>query len=392
VKTLKTLTLCTCIILATAGFIFPESSFSQCNGVIKSVSYSTVLTGTGNDEHVFLLPQFDPSKGTLVAVKISNIITLDYSFQLENNSHSAVSYTLGVGRNDWVGCSALSSPLTNASNVIDFGPYALAASDGVTGSGPDFISVPPFNVLNNYADITDSITSGMNGFMGTGNVSFDYFTTTFYQLSGNYNFNQTPVDTMNFKISYYYCSVTVIASSIMDFQAALQKDNDINLSWQIANEHLGRVYATEKSADGVNFTSFGTVKSSVDTTVASYAYPYTLTSSDKNRVYFRLRITDENNNISYSGVSKVDLGEQSAQLSLYPNPAHDYINILFPRTVNNIAVDLLSSSGETIQRYAFKNTNMPRINAISQLAPGVYFIHVYDLDQHKSYVLPLMTQ
>ena len=390
-KAVKTLIFSTCIAFCATGIFLPASSYSQCNA-LKSVSYNTITPGTGNDAHSFNVPQFDPAKGTLVAIKISSVISLQYGFQLENNSHSSTNYTVCIGRNDFINTSALSSPVSNMGHILqNYGPYTLAASDGVIGSGPDHISVPQFSVLNNYADITDSITTGITNFIGTGNVEFDYFTTTYYNLTGNYTFTPTSNDTINFTVSYYYCSAPAPVSSLVNFNAQLKKNNKIDLSWQTANEHANRTYNVQKSSDGINFDGLTNVRSNEDT-VADYFYDYDLNTADKNKVYFRLKIVDENNNTNYSDVRTVDLAEEQNEISLYPNPSNSFINVSFDHTLNNLQIDILSPGGESLQKYNFTNTNSAHINFINWLPPGVYFLHAYDADQKKSYVLSFMTQ
>ncbi|HEX4374666.1 MAG TPA: T9SS type A sorting domain-containing protein, partial [Puia sp.] len=288
--------------------------------------------------------------------------------------------------------SVLSSPLTNVGNILqNYGPYSLGASDGITGSGPDYISVPQFTVLNNYTDVTDSITNGVANFIGNGNVEFDYFTTTYYKLAGNSTFNFTANDTINFTVSYYYCSVPVITSSLIDFNAKLQKDNTINISWQTANDQTDRTYNVERSSDGTSFDAVTNVNAIKDT-VANYFYDYNLNTNDKNKVYFRLKIVDQNNNATYSSMREVDLAEQQKEISLYPNPSHSFINVVFNHALNNLQIDVLSSTGESIQKFHCSNTSSVHIDFINSLPPGVYFIHAYDFDLKKNYVLSFMTQ
>jgi hypothetical protein len=392
VKALKTLCIHACIALFATGIFLPAFSYAQCSGALQSIRYNLVIPGTGNDTHSINIPQFDASKGNLVAVKISSVISLQYGFQLENNNHSATNYTVGIGRNDYISSSALSSPLTNMGNILqNYGPYTLGASDGVSGSGPDFISVPQFAVLNNYTDITDSITNGIASFIGNGNIEFDYFTTTYYKLPGNYTFNFSANDTINFTVTYYYCNIPVISSNLIEFDAKLQKDNAINISWQTANDQTNRIYNIERSSDGTNFNEVTNVKSIADT-VADYFYDYNLNSNDKNKVYFRLKIVDQNNNTTYSTIREVDLAEQQNAISLYPNPSHSFINVLFNHTLDNLQIDVLSSTGESIQKFHCTNTSSVHIDFINSLPPGVYFIHAYDFDLKKNYVLSFMTQ
>jgi type IX secretion system substrate protein len=392
VKAVKTLCINACIALFATGILLPLFSYCQCTGALQSIRYSMVVPGTGNDSHTINIPQFDASQGNLISVKISSVISLQYAFQLENNNHSATNYTLGVGRNDYISSNALSSPLTNMNNIFqNYGPYSLGASDGVAGSGPDYISVPQFAVLNNYADITDSITNGVANFIGNGNVEFDYYTTTYYKLAGNYTFNFTANDSINFTVSYYYCSIPVITSSLIGFDAKLQKDNTINISWQIADDQTNRTYNIERSSDGTNFNEVTNVRS-IEDTVADYFYDYHLNTNDKNKVYFRLKIVDQNNNTTYSSIREVDLAEQQNGISLYPNPSHSFINVVFNHTMNNLQIDVLSSTGESIQKFHYANTSSAHIDFINSLPPGVYFIHAYDFDLKKNYVLSFMTQ
>jgi len=392
VKAAKTLCIHACIALFATGILLPAFSYSQCTGSLKSISYSMVVPGTGNDSHTINIPQFDASKGNLVSVKISSVVSLQYAFQLENNNHAATNYTVSVGRNDFISSTALSSPITNMGNILqNYGPYSLGASDGVTGSGPDYISVPQFAVLNNYADITDSITNGVANFIGNGNVEFDYFTTTYYKLAGNYTFNFTANDVINFTVSYYYCNIPVPTSSLINFDAKLQKDNTINLSWQTANDQVNRTYNIERSSDGTNFDELTNVKS-IEDTVADYFYNYSVSANDKNKIYFRLRIVDQNNNTTYSALREVDLVDEQNEISLYPNPSHSFINVVFNHTLNNLQIDILSAGGESLQKYNFANTSSAHINFVNWLPPGVYFIHAYDPDLKKNYVLSFMTQ
>jgi hypothetical protein len=392
VKAVKTLIFRTCIALLATGIFLPSSSHAQCSGVLKSISYNVITPGTGNDAHSFNVPQFDASKGTLVAVKISSVLSLQYAFQLENNNHSATNYIVSVGRNDFISTTALSSPISNMGHILqNYGPYSLAASDGVAGSGPDHISVAPFSVLNNFSDVSDSVTNGIANFIGTGNVEFDYFTTTYYNVPGNYTFTSVATDTINFTVSYYYCSIPALTSSLINFDAQLQKSNKIDLSWKTANEQANRTYNVQKSGDGINFDGVTDVRSNQDT-VADYFYDYSLNNNDKNKVYFRLKIVDENNNSSYSDIRAVNLAEVQNEISLYPNPSNSFINVVFNHTLNNLQIDILSPGGESLQKYNFTNTNSAHINFINWLPPGVYFLHAYDADQKKNYVLSFMTQ
>jgi hypothetical protein len=380
------------IALIAAGISFPGSGYTQCS-VLKSISYNSTIAGTGNQSHSINIPQFDPSKGTLVAVKITSVISLQYGFQLENNNHAATSYSVTVGRNDYIGSTALSSPLTNMNQIKQtYGPYALAASDGVAGSGPDFIAVPSFSVLNNFTDISDSLTGGIGNFLGTGTVNFSYYTTTYNNITGNYTFTPTSSDVINFSVSYYYCNTTVLNSNIVYFDAKYLGDNSVNILWQTANEQPGRIYNVEKSNDGAGFDELGNVNSNQDSATANYQYNYKVTSKDGSKIYFRLKIVDTNNSVQYSDIISVSLSSIATQLSLYPNPSNSFINVVFDHPVNNWQIGIFTADGAPLQTSYFANTNLAHIGFINKLAPGVYFIRAFNKDLNKNYVLSFMVQ
>jgi len=210
--------------------------------------------------------------------------------------------------------------------------------------------------------------------------------------AGNYSFNYTVSDAINFSVSYYYCNTVVLKSDITSFDAKYQSDNTINLSWQTANEQPGRIYTIQKSSDGINFEEAGDVKSSIDTSAVDYSYQYNPTASDKNEIYFRLKVVDASNNISYSEIRSVDLSKSLNPISLYPNPSNSFINIVFDHSINNWQIDIFTASGQLLQRNYFANTSSAHISFINNLAPGVYFIHALNQDLKKNYVLSFMTQ
>jgi hypothetical protein len=393
VKPVKTL-------LTNAHFAFsaimacsPLLTHAQCTGGFKSVTYNQVIPGTGNDSHSIIVPQFDPAKGSLVAVTIKSVISLQYAFQLENNSQTAVTYNVGIGRNDYIGSSALVAPATNMNNILkNYGPYALAASNGISGSGPDFVSVPAMTILNNYDDIDDSITAGTAGFLGTGNVTFNYFTTTYYDLTGNYTFNFTASDVINFTVIYYYCNDVVPPAELTNFNAQLQTNSLIDVNWQTINDQEGRVYTIQKSDDGTNFNDVGNVDSYAGSDSSTYLFDYSIKSNERAKIYFRLKISDKNGNVHFSDVRSVVLNGVSNGITLYPNPASNFLNIDFNHLVSNWQIDIYSSGGTVVDRKYFSNTSLATMNFTQKLPPGIYFIRASDQHTQQNYMLSFMQQ
>ncbi|HEX4374667.1 MAG TPA: choice-of-anchor E domain-containing protein, partial [Puia sp.] len=363
------------IALIIAFFAIPASFqlYAQCSASLKNISYSTVLNGTGNNSWGFLFPQFNPAQGTLIAVSIKANISLGYSFSIENNSASSATYNVSVKRRDSISSSDLSSSLNNITSQ-NFGSYNLNASDGVTGSGLDFASQGKTMLLNNYF-INDSIISNVVPFIGTNHAVFNYNPATIATISGgaSYNFTSFANDTMHFLLTYYYCNAIVLSSTLTDFIAAKENDKTIKLSWTTQNELPNRIYVIEKSDDGINFSEIDSIRSVIENISSDYSDNYFISANDRNKIYFRLKIIDENGNVNYSEIRVVDLDENDLGISLYPNPSNSFVNIIFNGTAGNWQTDIFADNGQLIQRNYFANTNSVHINFISKPASGVYF-------------------
>jgi hypothetical protein len=372
-----------------AFFALMPASFqlhAQCSASLKNVSYSTVLNGTGNNSWGFLFPQFDPSQGTLIAVSIKANISLGYSFSLENNSASSVTYNVSVKRRDSISSSDLSSPLNNITSQ-NYGSFNLNASDGVSGSGSDHASHVKTMLLNNFL-INDSVTSNVVPFIGTSYAVFNYNPATITTVTGSssYSFTSFANDTMHFSLTYYYCNTVLLSTTITDLTASKQNDKTIKLSWTTQNELANRIYVIQKSDDGINFNETDSIRSIIENISSDYSDNYFISPSDRNTIYFRLKIIDENGDVNYSEIRMVHLDENDPGIYLYPNPSNSFININFNGIPGNWQTDVFADNGQLIQRNYFANANSAHINFISKPASGVYFIHAVNKESQKNYV------
>ncbi|HLY71716.1 MAG TPA: choice-of-anchor E domain-containing protein [Puia sp.] len=365
---------------------------AQCSATLKNVTYSTVLHGTGNNSWGFVIPQFNPSQGTLVAVTIKATISLGYGFSLENNSASSGLYDVSVKRRDSISGSDLFSPLYHVSSH-DFGSFDLNASDGVSGSGSDYASQGKTMLLNNYV-MSDSIISDVVPFIGTGNAVFNYNPATIAAVSGgaSYSFTSSANDTMHFLLTYYYCNEVLLSTNITGFMASKQNDKTIQLSWTTLNELPNRVYDIQKSEDGIHFDETDSISSRVEKTSSAYSDNYMISANDLNRIYFRLKITDEDGTVNYSEIRMVDLGEGNRGIYLYPNPSNGFINILFDGMPGDWQTDIFAGNGQLIQRNHFAGVNAAHINLIRKPASGLYFLHALDAHSQKNYVTSFAIQ
>jgi hypothetical protein len=362
------------------------ASFGQCSSP-KSITYNVRLSGTGNDLWSFQFPRFNPIKGTLGAVVITSVVSLNYNFVLQNNDASNVTYNLAIQRNDNITNNDMASPVINTV-TNNFGPYNLSSGESVVGAGTN-ASPQYFPVLSAY-NIKDSIVNNVIGFLGTGYTLFNYSPSTNSIISGgtNYNFSNLVSDTMDISLTYYYCDATALAEDIVSFSATKADDNTVNLNWQAVNEPIGRVYNIEESSDGINFNYVASESFSGNNSVNNYLYKYSVVGSKPGKIYFRLRESGEKGTTGYSDIKFIDFQNDPVSISLYPNPANKFINV----SLNNVAeanwqADIFSANGQIVQTNSFGKCTSAKIIFKNVLPKGAYFIKLTNKENYTTKTL-----
>lgn len=353
-----------------------------CVDPLKTIKYDTTLLGTGNGYSSLSFPKFDATLGTLMEIKLEAEVTLKYSFQLENRENIAISnYRVRVTREDEVSGPALINPIYN-SQVRTYGSYSLAAWDGVAGSGADYTNRGPLYVMN-HAIVSQTVYNTAD-YLGMGTVDFDYNSTTYSSVLGsvNYTFNATAQDTIIFRLQYTYCPTWFLKADVTSFNAIKNKFNGVDLSWTTENEEKDRVYEIQKSFDGKTFETVAGKKSKAEANLTGhYQHSYSFGNDDSHpKLIFRLKQIEANGDIKYSILRIIDRDITATQeIKVFPNPASQFVQIVFSgKQRGNWKVELLSTNGSILRQQTFFNALTGRIDGLSALPKGLYFIRATD--------------
>jgi hypothetical protein len=367
-------------------------SYSQCASTTQSQTYNVLLNGTGNNNWGFVFPQFSPSKGTLVAVVISSLISVNENFQLKNTGSSPETFTVNSSRSDDISVSAMSSQITYSYSANE-GPFTLAAGADTVGAGTN--ASPQYFALVSSHNIYDSITSAVADFLGTGYVVFTNNPITSASVTGgaDYNIDPSYSDTMKISMTYYYCTASVLPELFTSFSVTKEDGPLAKLQWTTTNEKPGRTYIIEESGDGKDFDSVGIQASFVGNNGNStYAYNYTLLPSQQGMLYFRLKEVNSDGNIDYSDIRTIDVSGPRSNY-LYPNPATDHIQIVFgQQSIIGWELGIYSADGQLIQRNRISGSASTLINFRQKLSPGVYFTRSLNLDNNQVSVLEFVVR
>ncbi|HEY5464152.1 MAG TPA: T9SS type A sorting domain-containing protein [Hanamia sp.] len=139
-------------------------------------------------------------------------------------------------------------------------------------------------------------------------------------------------------------SAEALAVSFISVNAYKQNTN-VNVEWEVENETNMLEYEVERSIDGTHFSMI-TTKAAMNISKSDYNY------IDQNPFaginYYRISSVQQNGQVEYSNIVKVDMGNLKPSISVYPNPlTSENINLQFiDQPAGNYKVRLFNTSGQ----------------------------------------------
>lgn len=154
-------------------------------------------------------------------------------------------------------------------------------------------------------------------------------------------------------------------------------NNTSLVKWDVVNDVEITRYEVERSFSGSLFTPVGSKTAQGYT--GSGTYNFTDATPQPGWNYYRIKMVAGNNRSYYSDIKKVYIGE-GLNVSVYPNPARNYLNIQFSNLPqgNNLA-EITDASGKVIEKRRITAT-VTSINT-EHWARGVYLLRIYNNDK-----------
>lgn len=170
-----------------------------------------------------------------------------------------------------------------------------------------------------------------------------------------------------------YSSGGVLALKLINFTASLTLNHTVHLDWITTRETKTNYFVIERTKDFWNYTSIDTIyaENNGEFTQNYDAEDYHPLQGIS---YYRLKIVDMENKVSYSPIASVRITNAASPL-MYPNPAKTYINIAQGTDVIK-QITVYNIVGRTVLR--IPNTSSQNIIKIPtySLASGLYFVEI----------------
>ena len=160
--------------------------------------------------------------------------------------------------------------------------------------------------------------------------------------------------------------------SLKTFTASVDGNHSI-LNWATATELSTSHFNVQHSTDGSSFSNIGNVKAIGN---GANSYQFTDKSPANGTNYYRLQSVDKDGASTYSKVVSVSFTIHDSPLTIYPNPAKDYLTI----KGNHIAsVNVLDNMGRLVSIQSLKDATNPSIT-VASLPAGVYHLRIQTTD------------
>jgi len=162
------------------------------------------------------------------------------------------------------------------------------------------------------------------------------------------------------------CTGTVVPIILSKFTVT-KSGTQANLNWVTASEENAAFIEVERSNTGIDeYVTLG----KLEARNAPGQYTFTDNKPNLGHNYYRLKLVDLDETYKYSGIQLVTFADPNNELSVYPNPFNDQINI--KGTFIGDEVTIYGLDGKILQKISMKS-NEAVING-SNMANGIYLI------------------
>src|SRR5262249_36238792 len=133
--------------------------------------------------------------------------------------------------------------------------------------------------------------------------------------------------------------------NLIDYYLTLS-NNIVTNYWKVVNDAAVKYYEVEHSTDGIHFNYLTKIYAARRADIVNYSAIDANPATGWN--YYRLKIIDDQNIISYSEIRKAFIGDKGL-FTIYPNPAGEFLYLNLPSS--NYAkrnLSLIDNSGKII--------------------------------------------
>jgi hypothetical protein len=177
----------------------------------------------------------------------------------------------------------------------------------------------------------------------------------------------------------YTINVSVVLAITLAPFTGRSTDQGNVLSWTSYDETTATNFTVQRSGDGVNYTTVGTVAGTGNNSTVNHSFIDVDPIPDVSNSY-RLLWTDGNGNLAISNTVTLAPTTNSTVIAVTPNPFRDQVTVRMNLSqTEQVSIRVLDSKGAVIkqvQAEGIKGSNAIDVNGLAGLPVSVYFIQV----------------
>jgi len=177
----------------------------------------------------------------------------------------------------------------------------------------------------------------------------------------------------------YDPTCVVLASNKINVTGMLN-NGLVGLDWSVTENNYVKYFTIERSVDGIHFTLAGKVNADTRTTFADYNANDGVFGLNVSKIYYRIKVTGNNGNITYSKVVDLSLAVNNLSVTLAPNPVKNVVSInMASNTDKQVQIFIYDVSGKLMRltnAHAQKGYSTIKMSDFITWAKGVYTVKV----------------
>ncbi len=337
------------LIITDNSLVSGASATKYVNGNLRKVGVQAFTFPVGN------LGKYAPISISAPA-SITDHFTASYTGSNPNTSYPTAS--LGTGLNKVSSSEYWTLNRTNGTSNVDVTlSFDVSRSGGINTLAD--LRVAGWNGTQ-WVNQGNTATTGNTGANANGTVKSNAALAVFgpFTLGSSSASNTLPVNLL--------------------FFTAQMQNGYVALQWNTANEINSSHFNTQRSIDGINFSTVGKVAAKGD---GGYAYNDDLSSitAQPSALFYRLQMVDKDGSVAYSTTLSVSFTTQSASLNIFPNPVKAVLTAqIFSAKAEKATLQIINMQGKVLQQKEMKlatGSNTITFNAAG-LAKGTYVLKV----------------
>jgi hypothetical protein len=166
----------------------------------------------------------------------------------------------------------------------------------------------------------------------------------------------------------------ILPIELISFNATWQqKGKTARLDFKTDKESGICCFDIEKSSDGFNFYSIGTLPAKNVSGIQSYSF-IDANATSKNQFY-RIKIKGIAGQVDYSNMQHLQ-NDKATEILVFPNPTTDILQLQLNKAYDKMNVLVINSIGQVVKQLTVSASNKTITIPVQNLAAGKYWLHL----------------